>query len=83
MILERSMKKSKPTPPKNAKMILHLDLDKDIYERVERISSKLGLEPAYWVNMVLLSKIKAIESNKNTTIETKFTWADEDRTENL
>lgn len=58
------MKKINHEPPKNNMITVNLTFDKETYELIERISGKLGVEPSYWINMVLLSKIKGIEANK-------------------
>jgi hypothetical protein len=35
-----------------------LNLDKEIYDLIEKVSRKLGIEPESWINLVILSKLE-------------------------
>jgi hypothetical protein len=46
------------TDESNGNVRISVFFDRDVYEQIERISAKLGVGPATWVNIVTTSKLK-------------------------
>jgi hypothetical protein len=42
-------------------VMVTLAIKKETYELIDRISNKLGLDPALWINFLISSKLKGME----------------------
>ncbi len=46
------------TDESNGNVKISVSLDRDVYEQIERISTKLGIEPSTWINIIATSKLE-------------------------
>lgn len=42
---------------------VNLVFQRDIYDTIDRVSRKLGMEPSTWIDFVLTSKLKGMEQD--------------------